>query len=329
MKKRLVDLRDEAPLLDIVSYGRAGPHPLTAAQRAQIARTIGRVPEVMVQVKAGARTLSGARRLMDYVGREGVLGLETDIGDRADGKGFEKKLTEDWDLDIEAHQRRSSRSIRDDRLPKLVHHVLFSMPAGTPAQKVLQAVQRLALNEWQFKHRYAMALHADTKSPHVHVVLKAMSEQGERLNIRKAALREWRRQFASNLRELGVAANATERAVRGETTIRKRDNIFRTDKRGASTHMQERQYQIGIAVAKGSLNPEPGKASLLETRRTIEDGWRATRDRLAAEGHHELARHVERFIEQMPPVQTENELIAAGMHSRDRVRQIDPVVRVR
>jgi hypothetical protein len=43
-----------------------------------------------------------------------------------------------------------------------------------------------------------------------------VSEQGERLNIRPPTLRKWRRDFAANLRELGVAANATERAVRGQ-----------------------------------------------------------------------------------------------------------------
>src|SRR6266851_1334601 len=103
-------------------------------------------------------------------------------------------------------------SIREGRKPrKLVHNIIFSMPPGTPPQKVLQAVRKLALNEWQFKHRYAMALHTDDDHPHVHVVVKAGSEQGERLNIKKATLRDWRRQFAANLRELGVAANATER----------------------------------------------------------------------------------------------------------------------
>jgi type IV secretion system T-DNA border endonuclease VirD2 len=47
-------------------------------------------------------------------------------------------------------------------------------------------------------------------------VLKAVNEQGERLNIKKATLRHWRSEFARNLRLLGVEANATERAVRGQ-----------------------------------------------------------------------------------------------------------------
>jgi hypothetical protein len=41
-----------------------------------------------------------------------------------------------------------------------------------------------------------MALHTEQGHPHVHVVVKAVSEQGARLNIRPATLREWRRDFA-------------------------------------------------------------------------------------------------------------------------------------
>jgi len=48
------------------------------------------------------------------------------------------------------------------------------------------------------------------------VILKATSEQGERLNIKKAHLKEWRIKFAAHLRELGVAANATPRVFRGQ-----------------------------------------------------------------------------------------------------------------
>jgi hypothetical protein len=61
------------------------------------------------------------------------------------------------------------------------------------------------------------AASSDQEHPHVHVVVKAVSEQGVMLNIRRAVLREWRRDLAQYLRDLGVEANATERAVRGET----------------------------------------------------------------------------------------------------------------
>lgn len=77
------------------------------------------------------------------------------------------------------------------------------MPPGTSPKKVLSAVRKLAVSEFALKHRYAMVLHIDGAHPHVHVVVKAAGEQGERLNIRKAALRHWRDQFAIHLRGSG------------------------------------------------------------------------------------------------------------------------------
>ncbi len=70
---------------------------------------------------------------------------------------------------------------------------------------------------------YALVLHTDQDHPHVHLVVKAVSEEGKRLNIRKATLREWGGLFAQHLRAHGVAANATERAVRGQTQSRLKD----------------------------------------------------------------------------------------------------------
>ena len=158
-------------LLDIVSYGRAGK-PLAPAQKELIALTVQRIPEVMVKVSGGAPTVGGVERHVDYIAREGRLGLEADTGEHLDGKGFERQLTEGWDLDLEAHAS-PERSIRGRKLPKLVHNIIFSMLPGTPSDKVLRAVRKLALNEWQLKDRYAMVPHADDDHPHVHVVLKA------------------------------------------------------------------------------------------------------------------------------------------------------------
>jgi len=87
------------------------------------------------------------------------------------------------------------------------------MPAGTPADKVIAATQAFCREQWALKHRYAMALHTDEPHPHVHVIVTAVSEQAERPDIRKATLREWREEFASHLRRVGVAANATRRAA--------------------------------------------------------------------------------------------------------------------
>jgi transposase-like protein len=323
MKKRVIDLRDARPLLDIVSYGRGG-RPPTAAQRQHVALTVRRAPEVMVKVSGGARTLAGVERHVAYIGRDGELGLEDDLGTRLDGKGFERGLIEDWNLDILALKRQTEHSIRGTRKPpKLVHNIIFSMPPGTSPKGVLRAVHKLAQNEWQFKHRYAMTLHTDDDHPHVHVVVKAVSETGERLNIKKATLRDWRRQFAANLRELGIEANATERAVRGETRTRKSDRIFRADQRNASTHMYERQQRVVRELSREVLAADDGDARLNATRREVVDGWHRVADRLAAGGDRELAFRVRSFVERMPPVRTEKALLADQMRMPQRGRHID------
>lgn len=59
MPKRLLDLREQAPLLDIVSYGRRGPGrpPIfSPAERDYIGRTVRGVPEVMIKVSGGGNT---------------------------------------------------------------------------------------------------------------------------------------------------------------------------------------------------------------------------------------------------------------------------------
>src|SRR5580700_8506819 len=238
MTRRLIDAGAGKPLLDIASYARRGPgrrDHLSHEETELIERTVRRTPEVMVKVLSrGGQDLKAIGRHVGYLNRGGEVDIETDDGQRLSGKGIEKELLEDWDLDLEEHRRKADLESRSNRPPpKLVHKLMFSMPAGTPPDKVLAAVKNLAREEFGLKHRYAMVLHTDEPHPHVHVVVKAMSEQGVRLHIRKATLREWRREFARHLRALGIAANATDRAVRGKSRSPKRDGIYRRGRPGS------------------------------------------------------------------------------------------------
>ena len=167
----------------------------------------------------------------------------------------------------------------------------------------------------------SMALHADQGHPHVHVVVKAMSEQGVRLNIRKATLREWRRDFSQYLRDVGVEANATERAVRGENKSAKLDGIHWAAMRGASTHHRNRAESVARELAQGGLKAEPGKVAVNATRRAVADGWMWIADRLNREGQRDLAGLVRRFVHRMPRPTTEREQIAEQIraHVRDHV----------
>jgi hypothetical protein len=182
-----------------------------------VARTVARTPEVMIKVLSGGATSTKAVRLhLEYIGRKGEVDLLTDAGDALHEQGDAGALPQDWSLDLEetGATRQIGRGTKS-RPPRLVHKLVFSMPPGTNPGKVYGAVQNFCREEFGLQHRYVMALHTDDAHPHVHVVLKATNEQGNRLNIKKAHLKEWRVKFAAHMRELGVAANATPRMFRG------------------------------------------------------------------------------------------------------------------
>jgi hypothetical protein len=177
-----------------------------------------------------------------------------------------------------------------------------------------------------------MVLHTDEPHPHVHVVVKAMSEQGKRLNIRKATLRAWRIQFAEHPRELGIVANATERAVRGQSKTFLPDAVYRVneDPKRESTYLQERPKAIyGDLRRNGGLTPDPGKENLLATRRTIDRGWREVSLMLAATGDRELAERVQGFVDDMPRPRTGSEVLLQEILLRGTTRRIEPETRTR
>ena len=318
-------MTDDELLLDIVSYGRASPihrRPLSIGQIKHITRTVGRTPEVMVKVvNQGSNSLAGVGRHVDYIGRKGKVDLETDDGEILRGKDAGIDLLEDWNLDlVEQREKTNLTPNKAKEPPRLVYKLIFSMPPGTPPEKVHVAVRNFAREEFGLKHRYVMALHTDEPHPHVHLVLKARSDEGQRLYLRKATLREWRAGFAHHLRALGVSANATPRHVRGVTSPRKSDGIYRAGLRGESTHVRERVEAVARELNAGKLQIELGKEKLLRTREAVRRGWLALIDTFSRDGHTEIAAHVKRHVEQMPRPGTEKEYIAARMSVR-RVRE--------
>jgi hypothetical protein len=329
MPRRLIDLDRDRPLLDIASHARRGPGARWSPQELElITHTARRTPEVMVKVSGGATSLQGAMAHLKYIDRRGRLEIENDQGEVVQGNDAEKSLIADWELDLQAAESRSPyRGKAGRKAAKLVHNIVLSMPAGTPPVKLLAASREFAREEFALTHRYAMVLHTDQDHPHVHLVVKAVSEEGKRLNIRKATLRSWRRQFAAHLRAQGIAANATDRAVRGQVRGPVRDGIYRAALRGESTHHRARLERIAEAARSGQAAPEPGATKLQETRRAVVRGWHAAADRALENGFPHLAEQIWKLIGGMPAPQTDEERLrrslapAADTHRRqDRTR---------
>ena len=310
------------PLLNIVSYGRHGPgrvDRLSPAQVEQIARTVRRVPEVMVKVSGGGTSPKAVAAHLQYIDRHGKLDLELDDGELLQGKGSGENLADEWDLEAEAAETGSPYGGKPGRkAAKLAHNIVLSMPAGTPPDRLLAASRTFAREQFALKHRYAMVLHTDQDHPHVHLVVKAISEQGVRLNTKKAMLRYWRSQFASHLRELGVAANATERAVRGESQSARKDGIYRASLRGESSYLRAQAEAVARELSGGGVRGNPGKRRLLETRASIRVGWLDVADRLSAEGEHQLAAEVIEFTRRLVTPHKDRERLTQNLAAGSR-----------
>ncbi|MFT3906792.1 MAG: relaxase/mobilization nuclease domain-containing protein [Steroidobacteraceae bacterium] len=319
------------PLFDPLSYARRGPgrrDHLTPAQIAQIERTVHRTPEVMVKVlPKGTNSLQSVKNHMAYISRRGKVDLLTDDGDNLHGKGISDQLIADWDLELDSLRDKSDLTASKPSA-KLVHKVLFSMPPGTGPAKVLNATRNFCREEFGLKHRYVMALHTDEPHPHVHVIVKAMSEQGVRLHIRKETLRHWRSLFAYHLREVGVAANATERAVRGESRSAPKDGIYRASLRGDSSYARTQADAVAKAMfVSGDVRLEAGKSALLETRDAVRQGWQSLANRLLSQGDRKLAAEVVDFVSGLAPPLTGREQMALSLREVARAAQRQDTVR--
>jgi hypothetical protein len=324
VRSRSLALGFQQPLFDLRSFARQGAarrDHLSRAQIEQIVRTVSRVPEVMVKVSGGAKSPGGVIKHLAYIDRHGELELETDDGRHLKGASIEKGLSSDWELEeLSAVGKAPYRSKAGRRPEKLAHNIVLSMPRGTDPQKLMSACRAFVREQFALKHRYALALHTDQGHPHVHVVVKAVSEDGERLNIRKATLREWRSRFAEQLREHGISANATERASRGQSRSNLRTGIYRSGVRGESRHLRERLRRIEGEMRAGGLQSNPGKAKLVETRRAVDAGYHGAAEVLLQAGQAHLAQKIWGFIGGMSSPRTTDEQLAATLVRRSRTR---------
>jgi hypothetical protein len=294
----------------------------------------------MVKVTGGGRDTGIAQAHLNYIDRHGELAIHTDEGETLQGKNAAQFLVEDWKLDTLIKQRHHPAPLpgEKDKRAKSVHNILLSMPQGTAPQIVLAAAQNFARENFALSHRYAMVLHdpgtdpkhkktGTGKNPHVHLVVKAVSETGERLYIRKDTLQAWREQFAQALREQGIEANATPAAIRGKAKSSARGAIhqhqeriekWRTEpqeerniqkKPRPSTLLQTHVERVMNELVNGVEPDLSGKEKLMTTRKHVLSGWMATENALRDKGLIKEANQVVDFIKHLPSVKTDHDLL--------------------
>jgi len=178
-----------------------------AAIRGRIRATVVRqAPQAFIKIRGVCRGVQALSAHFNYLSRGGELAIEDDRGVRLTGKEGVRDLVDQW--------RYAGSLINLVSTRKEAVAMVLSSPAGTDPQRVLEAARAFAHSELN-AHRYVMVLHQDRPNPHVHLTVRKRSMTGQPLPNWTHG-EHWRRQYASELRALGVEVEATRQAVRGE-----------------------------------------------------------------------------------------------------------------
>lgn len=284
--------------------GRGGSNAvLSAAEaRAKLERIVCKAPEVMVKISGKQR---GARHLAEhfgYISRHGKLEIRSSEGEIIREEKRLKAIAADWDMldqAMNAHGKDRPTSMS----------MVLSMPGGTTdAATIHDAVQAFARVEFEGQFSYMVALHTDTAHPHVHLTVATQGADGTRFNPRKADLHHWRESFAHELRQRGIAAEATPRRARGHVQKRVRSPAHhleaRTAGQGRDLDLNRLIEERAQAFAR-SQNPERRVEDVLALGRQkqIRGAYADAAAALAATGKAEdraLAEDIAGFVADMP-----------------------------
>ena len=296
----------------------------------QLHRTyVNKAPEVMVKVSGGGKTTQHVQAHLDYITRNGKIEAINDQGEKINGKEGIREAFDAWDIDASGGQGKNRQAF----------NIVLSMPAGTSPDGLLDAAQAFARDEFYGQRQYMMVLHTpDTDPnknapdhPHVHLVVKAEGLDGQRLHIRKATLEQWRESFAEKLRERGIEANATRRAVRGKTRRGKKVGVLATEKRGQSRVLKEKFKEAREELIGNSNKPRPWEKAIENRRRsTIRQLYGAAAE--VEKDMPELAKGLREFAKNLPAeaekteMQAIKEAIVKQVHLRrvqDKAQSLD------
>lgn len=273
-----------------------------------IINTLRKVPEVMVKISGGGKSLAHVKAHLDYISRNGQVKLEDQSGDIYSGLPDIHDLENEW--------RYGGYPISVQPSIKQAFNIVLSMPPGTDRQAVTDAARAFAKSEFA-NYSFVFATHDDEKHPHVHLCVKALGRDGTRLNPRKADLQRWREIFAEKLIDHGVEANATRRHVRGVTRKHKKQPVIHIEKRGLrSLHREALKSAAEAFIRNGRAISNPLKPKIIRTRQFVIASWNAIGHALQAQGEKNLSAEVKDFIQALPSTDGVGEQLEAQLRSQ-------------
>ncbi|MBS9782725.1 MAG: relaxase/mobilization nuclease domain-containing protein [Arcobacter sp.] len=164
--------------------------------------------EVLVKITGNSKNLQALKAHIDYITRKDTLDLYADENIMYSGREEIKEFLENFNSNpinkIPNANEISGVGKRE------AYHIVFSMKehSKVPEKKLRKAVVK-TLKKMYPDNEFALVFHGDTDNPHIHTVLKVKKSFGKRLDIRKNDLANIRRNFAKELNNLGIEAQAT------------------------------------------------------------------------------------------------------------------------
>ncbi len=288
--------------------------PSGPATKEKVARTAKKTAEVMVKISGGGKNMKHIKAHMDYISRNGEVEIEDESGDIHQGMEAVRDVRDAWadgkyTIPYEGEKRKEA------------FNIVLSMPPGTDRQAVKDAAREFAKQEFG-NHQYVFAAHDDEKHPHVHLAVKALGNDGIRLNPRKGDLQFWREQFAEKLRDQGIEANATPRRARGvvqkaeRQAVRHIDAEFDQGKRqepARVTRARKQDAEAEVKTAKTRANP--AQDNIIAARKDTQKAYGQIARALAT-GEAEdkqMALDIVRLVQAMPPVVTKHESLVQSL----------------
>ena len=258
---------------------------------------------------------------IDYISRNGKIELETSDGELISGKEAASAFSQEW---LISHDEDRKNGFASDRT-RITTSMVMSMPAKVNAEAVKDAVRSLAEEEFGGRHDYVMALHTDTKHPHVHLTVRTVGHDGVRLNLRKADLQHLRDQFAERLRQRGIEAEATPRHARGVTKKSERMAVYKVrrkpDRTVRTDEAKRAEVDRDLNAHGGRLPDYPWDRALYSRRNRVINTYMKAATALARSDDPDdqaIARDTERFLGRMTSLTTERARMASEA-SQERV----------
>lgn len=312
----------------------AGSGAMSASDKATLGRVVRNTPEVMVKVTRPSKTDKSGNEIkvnrssegtrvsghMDYISRNGKIELEASDGQILTGKEATGGLVAEW---LKNHDEDRENGFATDRT-RITTSMVLSMPAQVNAEGVRDAVRSLAEDEFGGRHDFVMALHTDTKHPHVHLTVRTVGHDGIKLNLRKADLQHLRDQFAQRLRKRGIEAEATPRHARGIARKSSKMAVYKVRQKGQLPNTEQakrEEVQRDMNAHGGRLPDYPWDRSMMTRRNNVIGTYMRAATALAQSNNPEdqaLARDTERFAASLTGMQTERSRMATEV-SKSRI----------